>query len=83
MTILSRFHRIIGNSADTANTAPGDDPIVIQLQAGDKEGTHATDNEIPDKDDNKPTENAQAGVQKIEAVTLTWGRSSMFMVLIL
>ena len=38
---------------------------------------------IDDVEDAKPATNAQGGVQKIEAVTLTWSRSSVFLLLIL
>lgn len=38
---------------------------------------------IDDLEDARPATNAQGGVQKIEAVTLTWNRSSVFLLLIL
>lgn len=81
MTILSRIHRIVGNkSADTQT--PAEDPNVIQIKADDKEAVHASVDGVSTADE-KPTEDAQAGVRKIEAVTLTWGKGSVFTVLIL
>lgn len=77
MAILSRFHKFVGKSD---SEGPEPEPTVIQLNVEDKEAGPA----VKDiSQDDKPTENAQSGVQKIEAITLTWGRGSMFMVLIL
>ncbi|CAG8055571.1 unnamed protein product [Penicillium salamii] len=75
MAIPSRLHRLVGKPE---TQTPEDEPTVIQLRAGDKEAGPVNDT-IPD---DKPTEDAQTGVKKIEAVTLTWGRGSMFMVLV-
>ncbi|CAG8043789.1 unnamed protein product [Penicillium olsonii] len=76
MAILSRFHKFVGKSD---SEGPEPEPTVIQLNVEDKEAGPA----VKDiSQDDKPTENAQSGVQKIEAITLTWGRGSMFMVLI-
>lgn len=38
---------------------------------------------IDDLEDARPATNAQGGVQKIEAVTLTWSKNSVFLLLIL
>lgn len=46
---------------------------------------HATDDAIPNdsegeqstEEDHRPTENAQAGVQEVEGVTLTWSKRSL------
>lgn len=61
-----------------------DDPTALQVRADDKEAGHAPVDEISaDKEEPKPDENAQAGVQKIEAVTRTWGRTSVDITLVL
>jgi hypothetical protein len=83
MMILSKFHSIVGRKSADVEITPAEDPNAIKIRADDKEAVHAPINEITIKEDEKPAEDAQAGVRKIEAVTLTWGRGSMFTVLIL
>ncbi|KAJ5704699.1 hypothetical protein N7536_000388 [Penicillium majusculum] len=82
MAIMSRFHRIVGNKFAETEATPVDDPIALQARADDKEAGHAPINDITGKEEARPAEDAQAGVQKIEAVTLAWGKGSMLMVLI-
>lgn len=83
MVIMSRFHRIVGNKSAETEATSRDDPIALQARAGDKEAGHAPIDDMTGKEDARPAEDAQAGVQKIEAVTLAWGKGSMLMVLIL
>lgn len=83
MAIMSRFHRIVGNKSAETEAISVDDPIALQARADDKEAGHAPINDITGKEEARPAEDAQAGVQKIEAVTLAWGKGSMLMVLIL
>jgi hypothetical protein len=84
MAIIDRFHTIVGDKPQGGPT-PVDDPSAMQIRADNKEAGNIAMNELPtpDKNDTKPSENAQPGVKKIEAVTLTWSRGSMFTVLIL
>jgi hypothetical protein len=51
---------------------------------------HATDDAVPNdsesqgeqslEEDHRPAENAQAGVQEVEGVTLTWSKKSLIAV---
>lgn len=86
MTILSKLHRIVGeNPAADSHEASTSDPNVVQMRANDKEAAHDM-NEIAGvskNDEDRPTEDAQVGVRQIEAVTLAWGKGSVFTVLIL
>ncbi|KGO39958.1 Major facilitator superfamily domain, general substrate transporter [Penicillium expansum] len=82
MAIMSRFHRIVGNKSAETEATSADDPIALQVRADDKEAAHAAIDDATGKEEARPAEDAQAGVQKIEAVTLAWGKGSMLMVLI-
>jgi hypothetical protein len=83
MAIMDKLHTIVGNKPQEGPTAV-DDPSAMEIRADDKEAGNIDMNELPTgKEDTKPSENAQSGVQKIEAVTISWSRGSMFTVLIL
>ncbi|PMB72925.1 Siderophore iron transporter mirB [Beauveria bassiana] len=77
MTLLRRFRNVVGTKADVEI----EDPNVVGSPA-EKDAAHFADEIIP-KDEEKPSEDAQNGVEKIEAVTLAWSRSSLYLVLIL
>ncbi|KAM3462077.1 hypothetical protein NHJ6243_004358 [Beauveria neobassiana] len=77
MTLLRRFRNVVGTKADVET----EDPNVTGSPA-EKDAAHFADEIIP-KDEEKPSEDAQNGVEKIEAVTLAWSRSSLYLVLIL
>ena len=83
MAIMTRFHQIVGTKSAETGVTPVDDPIALQVRADDKEAGHAPSDDVTGKENARPAEDAQAGVQKIEAVTLAWGKGSMLMVLIL
>ncbi|KAL4926713.1 MFS siderochrome iron transporter MirB [Aspergillus undulatus] len=93
MAIRDRVHRIVGTtSANSGTETPSfDDPVALEVRADDKEAAHVPENDIAnDKEgsvgvppDKKPTDEAQTGVKKIEAVTLTWAKSSVYLVLCL
>jgi hypothetical protein len=83
MAITSRFHQIVGTKSAETEITPVGDPIALQVRADDKEAGHAPIDDVTGKKDARPAEDAQVGVQKIEAVTLAWGKGSMLMVLIL
>ena len=82
--VIDKLHAIIGNKPQEG-PIPADDPSTMQIRADDKEAGNIDMNEVPmpDKSDIKPSEDAQSGVKKIEAVTISWSRGSMFTVLIL
>jgi hypothetical protein len=76
MAIMRKFQNLIGGKADNET----EDPVAVQMQILDKEAAvHAVD----EVDLKKPVEDAQNGVQKIEAVTLAWSKSSLYLVLCL
>lgn len=77
MSILSNF-RLGGRrkSDDTQDTAPQVDPesqVVTDKDAG------PNDKELADQiiDDGAPDKDAQTGVQKIQAITLTWTKPQL------
>lgn len=77
MSILSNLRLGGGRkSNDTQETAPQVDPesqVVTDKEAGpnDKElASHSIDDNAPDKE-------AQNGVQKIQAITLTWTKPQL------
>lgn len=86
MTIFSKLHRLVGeNTAANSPDASRDHQDVAQIRANDKEAAHDMNEvtEVTKNGEDRPTEDAQVGVRKIEAVTLAWGKGSMFTVLIL
>lgn len=87
MAILSKLHKIVGEKpAEGSPEASTDDPAAMQIKANDKEAAHDLVHEVKGvnaAEEDKPTEDAQIGVRQIEAVTLAWGRGSMFTILIL
>ncbi|KAL4792627.1 major facilitator superfamily domain-containing protein, partial [Aspergillus venezuelensis] len=85
MAIRDRFHRIVGNkSASGVETPSVDDPVALQVRADDKEAAHVPENsEGSTGPDDKPAEEAQTGVKKIEAVTISWSKKSVYIILCL
>ncbi|OJJ45203.1 hypothetical protein ASPZODRAFT_167678 [Penicilliopsis zonata CBS 506.65] len=87
MPISTRFHKIVGNK--TADTPEAIDVPAQRAAADDKEIGPApiVVNEIPeippDEKEMRPATDAQTGVQKIEAVTLAWGKTSLYIMLVL
>lgn len=55
----------------------------INLETKQAAHGHPESMSIDDPKDDRPAETAQSGVQKIEAVTLTWNKSSVFVLLCL
>lgn len=78
MAILDKVHSVVGKT----ERATVDDPIALQVRADDKEAAPGFP-EDPGMKDEKPAENVQSGVQKIEAVTLAWSKSSVYVLLVL
>lgn len=81
--VMDKLHTIVGNRPQEG-PIPADDANAMQIRADDKEARKIGMNEVPmpDKTDTKLSEDAQSGVKKIEAVTISWSRGSMFAVLI-
>lgn len=77
---MDKFHAIVG-SKSAANVSV-ESPNAQQLNEDDKEAGPTPVNDVTNNDE-KPAEDAQPGVQKIEAVTLAWGRGSMYTILVL
>jgi hypothetical protein len=76
MAVLDKVHSVVGKT----ERATVDDPIALQVRADDKEAAPGFPEDLKDE---KPAENAQSGVQKIEAVTLAWSKSSVYVLLVL
>lgn len=83
MTITEKFHRVVGEKAAKDSQSNSSPDAQAQLSADNIEIGPAPVNEATGVEDLKPEENAQFGVKKIEAVTLTWNKSSVYVVLIL
>ncbi|KAJ5537632.1 hypothetical protein N7494_007111 [Penicillium frequentans] len=81
MAIMKRFHSIVGVKSASDGTSV-DDLGALQMRADDKEAAHAPF-KVSSNEDAKPSEDAQPGVKKIEAVTLAWSKSTAFAVLVL
>ena len=71
----------VGKSANDPDRIAVDHPGA-EVKADDQEAGNIAIDDIV-KDESKPTEDAQAGVQKIEAVTLSWSKASVFITLVL
>jgi hypothetical protein len=82
MAILDKIHTVVGRKSADGEKSSVDDPVAMQIRAGDKEAQHAPANEITPADD-KVADDAQLGVKKIEAVTLTWSKRSVYFTLAL
>lgn len=78
MAILKKFHTIVG-SKDATETSIND-PATVQVRADDKEAAYLP-SEVNEAE--KPSEDAQAGVKKIEAVTLAWSKRTAWVILVL
>lgn len=53
------------------------------ISAVDEAGLGGLGEDAPEKDQERPSEGVQVGVQDVEAVTLTWSRTSLVAVFIL
>lgn len=79
---MKRFRTIISNKRDAdAECASGNGPHALSTVADGKEGLK--DGVYGCVNETTSNEDAQAGVKKIEAVTMAWSRTSMSTVLIL
>ena len=79
---MNRLHSIVGSkSSNDLDSIVVDDPGA-NTKADDKEAGNVPANDVL-KEESKPTQDAQAGVQKIEAVTLAWSKESVYTTLIL
>ncbi|KAL3477039.1 major facilitator superfamily domain-containing protein [Aspergillus californicus] len=82
MAITEKFHTVVGRKS-TENVSVND-PIALEIRANDKEAGHAPADGIAvaDGKEDKP-DDAQLGVRKIEAVTQTWSKNSVYVILVL
>ncbi|KAJ5272799.1 siderochrome-iron transporter MirB [Penicillium angulare] len=77
MAIRNRIRDVVGGKSDNIT----EDPSTEEAISNDKEASHPV-TEVPSRDKKaKPTEEAQNGVQKIEAVTLAWSKNSVYIIL--
>ncbi|OAA71423.1 siderochrome-iron transporter MirB [Cordyceps fumosorosea ARSEF 2679] len=77
MELVRRFRNLVGTKADVETEQTN-----IDNSTAEKDAAH-TASEAITKDEERPDEDAQNGVEKIEAVTLAWSRSSLYLVLVL
>ncbi|KAJ5201660.1 uncharacterized protein N7498_006323 [Penicillium cinerascens] len=90
MTILGKVNHLVGSKTNDLEDSRVEDPntpVAMEAKAGDNKeygaGYTGEANEVNAHDEKTPDENAQSGVQKIEAVTLTWSKTSLATILIL
>lgn len=86
MGLVKKFHIIVGDKTASAAAASVDDPSPLQGRAelaDDKEAGLSPASKVSISDQEKPSDNAQAGVKKIEAVTIAWSKGSAYLVLVL
>lgn len=81
MPFLDKFQSVIGGKKFDDKMTEVDDPHALQ-DHHDKE-SHSADGSSTDDAGEQIDENAQSGVKKIEAVTLTWSKSSVYLTLVL
>ncbi|KAJ5738082.1 siderochrome-iron transporter MirB [Penicillium malachiteum] len=76
MSARRRFRDLLGGKTENVT----EDPAAVQASINDKEADNPI-TEVHSGKEVKPTEDAQDGVQKIEAVTLAWSRQSVYLCL--
>ncbi|KAJ5128512.1 hypothetical protein N7476_007135 [Penicillium atrosanguineum] len=87
---MEKLSHLVGSkTTDQGNSTveESNTPVASQTKASDNKehgfGYQGETNEVNSHDEESPDEGAQAGVQKIEAITLTWSKASLATVLIL
>lgn len=92
MAILDEFQRIVGGGTPNDTEHPssiekGEAPVASNIGPGDDKNATAGSLEITRESEGHeketPSEDAQNGVRKMEAVTLAWSKKSLAGVLIL
>lgn len=79
MAILDKVHCVVGRKSANSPQAPlVDDPIALLVRAHDREDANGPVDEGASREEDKPADNAQTGVKKIEAVTLAWSKKSVY-----
>lgn len=85
MAILDESHRSVGvltpDDTKHPSTIEGHTPVASNISPADEENAFPL--EKTSELEEKPSEDAQNGVKKIEAVTLAWSKKSLAGVLIL
>lgn len=77
MRLTHRFQNVLGSKSENVTEDPNAvNPVTEKETTQDVKDTASSDEERPNQD-------AQNGVEKIEAVTLAWSRSSLYLVLVL
>lgn len=82
---MNKIWDIVVNKSVATSTPEVDEPHNLEIQNNDKEAANAVPDDLskPSDDDLRPTDDAQSGVKKIEAVTITWSKSSVYLILVL
>lgn len=83
MESVKKFHTTVCDRSASTEAAPVNDPSALQEKASDKEAGLPAVDDVSNNDQEKPADDAQAGVKKIEAVTIAWSKRSTYLVLVL
>ncbi|PIB02107.1 Siderophore iron transporter mirB [Cercospora beticola] len=81
MTIMKGLQSFLGGRKQPSSPSPAIDNG--QHRTDDKEAGVEMTASAKDDDEQRPDEHAQPGVQKIEAVTLTWSKNAVYLILVL
>lgn len=81
MAIMKGLQGFLGGSKLISSPSPAIDNG--QHHTDDKEAGIEMTASAKDDDEQRPDEHAQPGVQKIEAVTLTWSKNAVYLILVL
>ena len=85
MPIMNKFQSMLGKKTAQTEASEVDNATSPEIQANEKGVSQITPDDFtkPDNDIERPDEDAQSGVKKIEAVTITWSKSSVYLILVL
>ncbi|KAJ5905488.1 uncharacterized protein N7473_002404 [Penicillium subrubescens] len=83
MESVKKFYTTVCDKSASTKAAPVDDPAALQEKVSDKEAGYPTVNDASSNEQEKPAEDAQAGVKKIEAVTIAWSKKSAYLLLVM
>lgn len=83
MESVKKLYTTVCDKSASPKVATVDDPRALQEKASDKEAGYPTVNDVSSIEQEKPAEDAQAGVKKIEAVTIAWSKKSAYLLLVL
>lgn len=88
MSFINRLHRIVGDKHPSGPQEPSsNEEPNVSVGTSDNNEIHPLGpnivTEMKNLDEGRPSLDAQAGVRKIEAVTLSWSKKSLAALLVL